>query len=67
MKARTIWFLRNIKNQMGQIIIFLTFVITIWTYQIILVIVLNAIIAYDKEKHEYDFDILLVGLCYTGY
>ena len=29
-------------------------------YQILLVLVLNAIIAYDKEKHEYNFDILLV-------
>ena len=29
-------------------------------YQIIAVLVLNAIIAYNKEKHEYNFDILLV-------
>lgn len=29
-------------------------------YQIVLVLVLNAIIAYDKEEHEYNFDILLV-------
>lgn len=29
-------------------------------YQIILVLLLNAVIAYDKEKHEYNFDILLV-------
>jgi hypothetical protein len=29
-------------------------------YQIILILILNAIIAYNKEKHEYNFDILLV-------
>lgn len=29
-------------------------------YQIVAVLVLNAIVAYDKEKHEYNFDILLV-------
>lgn len=29
-------------------------------YQIVVVLVLNAIVAYDKEKHEYNFDILLV-------
>ena len=29
-------------------------------YQIILVLLLNAVVAYDKEKHEYNFDILLV-------
>ena len=29
-------------------------------YQIVLVLLLNAVVAYDKEKHEYNFDILLV-------
>ena len=29
-------------------------------YQIIAVLFLNAIIAYDKEEREYNFDILLV-------
>lgn len=29
-------------------------------YQIILILILNAVVAYDKEKHEYNFDILLV-------
>lgn len=29
-------------------------------YQIILILLLNAVVAYDKEKHEYNFDILLV-------
>lgn len=29
-------------------------------YQIILVLILNAIIAYDKEGHDYDFGVLLV-------
>lgn len=29
-------------------------------YQIILVLILNAIIAYDKEEHDYDFGVLLV-------
>lgn len=29
-------------------------------YQIIAVLVLNTIIAYNKEKHEYNFDILFV-------
>lgn len=29
-------------------------------YQIVLVLILNAVVAYDKEKHEYNFDILLV-------
>lgn len=29
-------------------------------HQIVLVLLLNAVVAYDKEKHEYNFDILLV-------
>ena len=29
-------------------------------YQVILISILNAIIAYDKEEHKYNFDILLV-------
>ena len=29
-------------------------------YQVIVVLVLNAIIAYDKEGHDYDFGVLLV-------
>ena len=29
-------------------------------YQIVLVLVLNAVVAYDKEEHDYDFGVLLV-------
>lgn len=29
-------------------------------YQVIAILVLNAIIAYDKEEHDYDFGVLLV-------
>lgn len=29
-------------------------------YQIILVLILNAIIAYDKEERDYDFGVLIV-------
>lgn len=29
-------------------------------YQVIAILVLNAIIAYNKEKREYNFDVLLV-------
>lgn len=29
-------------------------------YQIILILILNAIIAYDKEEHDYDFGVLLI-------
>ena len=29
-------------------------------YQIVLVLLLNAIIAYDKEEHDYDFGVLLI-------
>lgn len=29
-------------------------------YQIILVLLLNVVIAYNKEEHKYNFDILLV-------
>lgn len=29
-------------------------------YQIIFILILNAIIAYNKEKREYNFDVLLV-------
>jgi len=29
-------------------------------YQIILILILNAIIAYDKEERDYDFGVLLV-------
>ena len=36
-------------------------------YQIIAVLFLNAIIAYDKEEREYNFDILLVfSVFYLG-
>lgn len=36
-------------------------------YQIVSVLVLNAIIAYDKEEREYNFDILLVfSVFYLG-
>lgn len=35
-------------------------VVMIPMYQIILILLLNAVVAYDKEKHEYNFDILLV-------
>lgn len=29
-------------------------------YQIVLVLLLNVVIAYDKEEHDYDFGVLLV-------
>ena len=29
-------------------------------YQVIAILVFNAIIAYDKEEHDYDFGVLLV-------
>ena len=29
-------------------------------YQIVLVLLLNVVIAYNKEEHKYNFDILLV-------
>lgn len=29
-------------------------------YQIISILILNAIVAYNKEEHKYNFDILLV-------
>lgn len=29
-------------------------------YQIVLVLVLNAVVAYDKEGHDYDFGVLII-------